>query len=127
MSISSRTPEGFPARCPFCGQESVVEPSEHLGDSVCPRCGQLLWTSWERRYLDRWCQQHGIDVRQVTLLTPLSALGFDSLELVQVVMEVEEELAVAPARHQTFDLPGLVSQATTVGDLLQLLARYRRR
>lgn len=115
MSIASRTPEGFPIRCPFCGQESVVEPSDRLGDSVCPRCGQLLWTSWERRYLDRLCQQRGIDIRQVTLLTPLSALGFDSLELVQLTLELEEELDA--------DMPyEFVPRTTTVGDLLQLLA-----
>src|SRR5262249_23325486 len=43
MTISSRTPEGLPNRCPVCGADVCVEPSNPAGDAPCPECGQLLW------------------------------------------------------------------------------------
>lgn len=43
MSISSRTPEGDPNRCPVCGQVVRLEPSWPPGDAPCPACGSLLW------------------------------------------------------------------------------------
>jgi hypothetical protein len=43
MSISSRTPEGSPGRCPVCNQLFRLEPSLLTGDVVCPRCGALVW------------------------------------------------------------------------------------
>jgi eukaryotic-like serine/threonine-protein kinase len=43
MTISSRTPEGSPNRCPVCGSEVRVEPSNPPGDAPCPQCGHLLW------------------------------------------------------------------------------------
>src|SRR5262245_31525831 len=43
MTISSRTPEGLPNRCPVCGADVRMEPSNPAGDAPCPHCGQLLW------------------------------------------------------------------------------------
>jgi serine/threonine protein kinase len=43
MTISSRTPEGLPNRCPVCGSEVRVAPSNPAGDAPCPQCGHLLW------------------------------------------------------------------------------------
>jgi hypothetical protein len=43
MNISSRTPEGDPNHCPFCGHDLRLEPSQPLGDAPCPSCGSLLW------------------------------------------------------------------------------------
>ncbi len=48
-TISSRTPEGFPARCPVCGKESNVVPSLTARDVPCPHCGSLLWLRVRRR------------------------------------------------------------------------------
>lgn len=57
MTISTRTPEGEPNKCPVCGQRVCVEPSRPPGDAPCPTCGTLLWfpreplqqvvTAWE--------------------------------------------------------------------------------
>ena len=41
--ISSRTPEGVPNRCPLCGSDLRIEPSDPPGDAPCPNCGHLLW------------------------------------------------------------------------------------
>ena len=43
MDIASRTPEGFPAKCPLCGKQNQVEPVAPMGDAVCAHCGFLLW------------------------------------------------------------------------------------
>jgi hypothetical protein len=43
MTISSRTPEGLPNRCPVCGGDVRLEPSHPAGDAPCPHCGHLLW------------------------------------------------------------------------------------
>lgn len=43
MITSSRTPEGEPRRCPVCGTETRIDPSESPGDAPCPACGHSLW------------------------------------------------------------------------------------
>jgi hypothetical protein len=43
VTISSRTPEGLPNRCPVCGAEVKLEPSWPAEDACCPNCGSLLW------------------------------------------------------------------------------------
>jgi hypothetical protein len=41
--VSSRTPEGEPARCPVCGTEAAVVPSAFpIHDVPCSACGHLL-------------------------------------------------------------------------------------
>lgn len=45
MTISSRTPEGRPNRCPVCQHRLRVSPSWPGADAPCPRCGSLLWFS----------------------------------------------------------------------------------
>jgi anti-anti-sigma factor len=47
MTISSRTPEGTPNRCPVCGSDLKIEPSIPPGDAPCPSCGHLLWFTWD--------------------------------------------------------------------------------
>ena len=48
MTPASRTPEGWPNRCPVCGEAVTIDPSLPPGDAPCPRCGCLLWfeSSW---------------------------------------------------------------------------------
>ena len=43
MTISSRTPEGLPSRCPLCGAATNLEYSDPGDDATCPNCGHLLW------------------------------------------------------------------------------------
>jgi anti-anti-sigma factor len=47
MVISSRTPEGQANRCIVCGSEVKIQPSDPACDAPCPRCGHLLWFTWE--------------------------------------------------------------------------------
>jgi len=43
MIPASRTPEGYNARCPVCGNDITLEPSIPPGDAPCPICGSLVW------------------------------------------------------------------------------------
>jgi signal recognition particle GTPase len=43
MTISSRTPEGRPNRCPVCRRRLKLSPSWPSADAPCPRCGSLVW------------------------------------------------------------------------------------
>ena len=109
MTISSRTPEGYPTSCPICTATVVVEPSVLVGDATCPQCGQLLWffqTSEVTHFFDARksspskervvsiiATQLGVDPETIANNpTFLEEFGADSLDAVELVMELEEEL-----------------------------------
>ncbi len=116
MTISSRTPEGIPHRCRVCGQVSAVEPSYPGGDSCCPACGELLW--WFR---DRLSQDAEIAPDQITLSTNFAAdLGADSLDVVELVMELEEQFDIT--------IPDAdAEQIQTIEDAIRYILRQRRK
>lgn len=108
MVISSRTPEGQPARCPLCQAEVRIEPALFYGDAPCPNCGSLLWFLQNRheqvlfeaassqpvreRFLDIVAEQLGVHRNQINEGTSfVDDLGADSLDMVELVMELEEE------------------------------------
>jgi acyl carrier protein len=109
MVISSRTPEGSPNRYPVCGTRVWVEPSLFFGDAPCPACGQLLWfltvrseqrfflpdeaVAIRERLLERVAENLGVN-REAVLRDPafLKETGADSLDLVELMMELEEQL-----------------------------------
>jgi acyl carrier protein len=108
MTISTRTPEGTPHRCPLCGRTVRVDPSYPTADSCCPSCGQLL--SWFRDRVGR--PTVALDLR-------FDELGADSLDVVELVMELEEHFSVA--------IPDEIAERIrTVGDLLRYIAEHRR-
>jgi acyl carrier protein len=93
MSISSRTPEGFPNRCPICGAEFVLEPSQPTGDAPCPQCGQLLW--WVGSSI---AGKFGLvadaalaNMTLEELRDLVQGVDADSLDMVELVMKLEEE------------------------------------
>lgn len=107
--ISSRTPEGPLNRCPVCGSVVSIEPSLPTGDAPCPRCGHLLWffalfptttlllpaedTARRQRVLDLVAETLGVERDE--LLAHSSgdlSLGADSLDLVDLVVALEDEL-----------------------------------
>lgn len=107
MTISSRTPEGHPNHCPICDTDVRIDPSILFGDATCPKCGSLLWflnvesahifeRSRSRNIRDRAkaivAEQLGVDPEKITQHTPLvNDPGLDSLDIVELVMELEEE------------------------------------
>jgi acyl carrier protein len=115
MPISSRTPEGIPHRCPVCGKMSAVEPSYPGGDSCCPSCGQLLW--WFR---DRLSRNAGVAPERITLSSLFTEdIGADSLEIVELVMELEEEFQVTIPDDEA-------ERIKTVADAIRFIKRHRR-
>jgi anti-anti-sigma factor len=43
----SKNPEDQPERCGVCGSELKVEPATAAAKAPCPRCGHLVWFTWE--------------------------------------------------------------------------------
>lgn len=110
MTISSRTPEGEPRRCAICGEMAVTEPSQPLGDSVCPRCGALLIVV---------CDQLGVDKEKITPATSfVNDLGVDSLDTVELVMELEEEFDINIPDDEA-------EKIQTVADAIRAILRRR--
>jgi acyl carrier protein len=90
MMISSRTPEGLPHRCPICGNSAALEPSYPGGDACCPSCGHLLW--WFR---DRLSATYSLAADEILFESKFAdVLQADSLEIVEIVMQLEEEFDV---------------------------------
>ncbi|HEY4313016.1 MAG TPA: phosphopantetheine-binding protein [Pirellulales bacterium] len=113
MTISSRTPEGEPNRCPICGKDCTIEPSWPSGDAPCPRCGHLLW----------WFQEHlsgplATEREAVTADFRIDDGGRDSLEMVELVMELEEEFDINIAEEDAQNIQ-------TIGDAIRYIESRR--
>ena len=113
MTVSSRTPEGQPNRCPICDHKIIIEPSQPFGDAPYPSCGQLLWFTrlqdgvmfydsitaevTKKRIRKFISQQLGVALdkipEKIQVIDPF-ALGVDSLDVVELVMEIEEEFDI---------------------------------
>ncbi len=115
MTVSSRTPEGQPNRCPLCSHEFFIEPSTTFGDAPCPSCGVLLWFNLQRdgvmfydsisaeirkdKIRQFIADQLGVSVDRIPPnLEDLDAasLGADSLDKVELLMELMEEFEIYP-------------------------------
>jgi acyl carrier protein len=106
LTVSSRTPEGLPARCPICRNSFLIEPSVPAGDAPCPSCGHLLW--W---FHDRFTQFAGPVTPDTRFREDLKA---ESLEVVELIMELEESTGIH-IPDQDYE------RIRTVGDLLRYL------
>lgn len=105
MTISSRTPEGQPLRCPVCGEDTELEPSP-AGDACCPACGELLW--WLRDRVDARLQ----------LEDRFRHEQLDSLEFVELVMQLEAE-------HGVHLSEAAAEEIETLADLIRALRKRR--
>lgn len=130
MTISSRTPEGFPSHCPLCGASCNLEFSDPGKDATCPDCGHLVWYSsqvleWIRH---RCGETLGIPRDEITADTSLEELGSgygaDSLDVVELVMWLEEEFDM-DIQPGDFDNQPNGQDIRTVGDLIRRLEQRR--
>ena len=120
MTISSRTPEGQSNHCPVCDSKVNIEPSQlqgnlPFGDAPCSSCGHLLWFTWGRdgvlfydlataepkkkRVREIIAERLGVSLDKVPdqpyeLREFISKLGADSLDVVELIMELEEEFDI---------------------------------
>lgn len=133
MTISSRTPEGQPNQCPLCGASVQIEPSQPSGDAPCPACGHLLW--FHRRddglyvldhadveaFAERIAAVFGLDpVQLLTAETFLDDMGADSLDTVELLMDLEEEFELVVPDSERDSI-------RTVQDMILAVARFGRR
>lgn len=108
--ISSRTPEGSPNRCPVCQTTLRIEPTPGTYDAPCPACGALLWflqttdgtivydassaAPVSDKVMEIFADNLGIDRDQLDSSTFIKDIGADSLDIVELVMELEEEFGI---------------------------------
>lgn len=117
MTVSSRTPEGMPSHCPLCGTESNISFSDPAGDAPCPNCGCLIWQSMVllEQFRDRW----GSLLADFSAESPLREIAKDSLDVVELVMELEEEFDINIPDDEA-------EKIKTIGDLIRFLEKWRR-
>ena len=128
--------DGTPNWCPACRSAIVVEPSP-MGDAPCPSCGVLLWfydtpngraccrfaaiAPLRDRLFVALAEKLGMRVDEVVqayVNRETFLPGQDSLDIVEVTMEIEEE----------FDLTLPLNTMKTLGkfrDLVDYLLRCR--
>ncbi len=94
--VSSRTPEGFPSHCLLCGAASNLEFADPAGDAPCPNCGHLLWKSAQllQQFRHALSEQLSIPARDISPQTSLADYRADSLDVVELVMEFEDEFSM---------------------------------
>jgi acyl carrier protein len=114
MTISSRTPEGLPHRCPICGNVAFLEPCYPGGDAVCPSCGHLF-----SKLCSRIADNLGVNLDAIILNSHLTdEIGFDSLDFVECAMEVEEEFDIT--------IPDdVAARFRTLGDVIEYIRRIQ--
>lgn len=82
--------EGLLARCPTCDKLIAVDPSQLTGEALCPRCRARLWfvvvEGKARLYL-----HDKVSPSKKQFITAFTASP-DSLDRVELVMELEEAL-----------------------------------
>ena len=122
VTVSSRTPEGFPSKCPLCGASTNLEFSEPSGDALCPNCGHLLWFSAKllSHFQSLLAEARGVTLDHITADTHLAHPDADSLDMVELVMEFEEEFDVS--------IPDDIAERfQTVGDAIRYIEKQRRK
>ena len=111
MNISSRTPDGFPCRCPVCGTRFAAELSVGFYDVSCPSCGYLV-VSELKRALDALGSE-------VSHQTPMPIAGEAFTDRERAILEVTIEGASASVIAERLGVS--VAMAET------LLARVKRK
>lgn len=122
MTFSFPTPEGMPSECPLCGAETKIEFSDEAQDAPCPSCGHLLWASTRlvQSVTQRYADVLGTAPGAIHADTRFADLGGDSLETVEMVMELEEEYDIL--------IPDDVAERIqTVRDAVRYIQDQRRR
>ncbi len=134
MTTSSQVPQGVPHCCPFCGA-LLIGPSERYGTVTCPSCNRPLWFTkapdgvWfhdpesvagvRARVIRIVCDHLGVNLDRINDGTTFTEdIGADTLDIVEMVMELEEEFGVT--------IPdGDAERMLNVGDVVSYFLRHR--
>jgi len=101
--------DSLDVRCPLCGEPGVLEFCDPSGIAVCSRCAMLLF-----RFQGRLASLYGarLDSDGLKPDTSFDDLGADSLDKVELIMELEEEFDVT--------IPDdAVERFKTIGDVMR--------
>ena len=101
-----------PAPCPICGQAALLELIDPSGAALCPNCGALF--EWFRHRLAQL-----VPSERVTLHASLAKdLGADSLDVVEIVMEMEEEQGIRISDEE-------MEHIDTIADILRYVHKKK--
>ena len=114
MSETSMPGDGAEQRCPVCGHVVQAEPSFPRGDAPCPRCGHLLW--WIQSYVST---NSSLEEELIQLESTLEELNADSLDQVELIMQLEEEHGIAIPDDER-------ARFRTIADLIRYLRNQDR-
>lgn len=121
---ASRTPEGFPSRCPLCHAAVFVDYSSVGHDAPCPCCGVLLRQADQitANVVDTLAGVLGVSPGVLTADTALAKLRIGSLDAVELVMQLEETL-----EGFNLDIPAdALENCQTIADLVRAVLRHNR-
>ena len=121
VTISSRTPEGMPSKCVLCDAKTNIEFSSVGGDATCPNCGHLLWSSAQmiQTVTKRFEDVLGTSLGLITANTRFSDISVDSLETIELVMELEEDYDISILEDDS-------ERFQTIGDAVRYIQNHRR-
>jgi acyl carrier protein len=95
MTASTRTPDGYPTRCPVCRTDVVISPSDDLSDAPCPACGVLIWPiRVEAQAVCFDADELSMDQRSWLIETIERWDSLDSLSQAEAIVEVESRLSI---------------------------------
>jgi acyl carrier protein len=100
----------------------MIEFSDPGDDAVCPGCGAhlLLAQMIVDRFRRKLAEQFGIDEDQFPDLLSMNELGADSLDTVELVMELEGDF--------DYDLPiDEELRINTIREAVKMLSRHRKK
>lgn len=109
---SGLLPDGFSGRCPICQAIVSAEPSEPAGDAPCPKCGHLIW--WFKNKLSPLAGRNVSSNLQKPDERYLRDLAAESLDVVELIMEIEDEFGITISDD---DYDGF----RTLGDVIRFL------
>lgn len=114
MTDSHANPDQVPNRCAVCGGDVFLNLVQTAGFALCPQCGRAF------RLISEYFEVSEAKVTLTTLF--VEDLGADSLDVIELVMELEEEFGITIPEDQT-------ERIKTVGEaiaVVESLAAQRR-
>ncbi|MEM6470539.1 MAG: phosphopantetheine-binding protein [Planctomycetota bacterium] len=117
----SGTTEGMPSRCPLCGAEIEAALTGSVQDVACPSCGHLILASISLldSIVKRFAEVLGTSPGAINAETRFVDLGVDSLDTIEMLMELEEE-------HGVSFPDGAEAPVQTIGDVVRFIQDQRR-
>jgi acyl carrier protein len=115
MAVMPGSSAELEPRCPICGQNALLEFCDPSGIALCPRCGHLL--CWFRGRLTSLYAVAGNGITPDTSFA--DDLGADSLDIVELITELEGEFDVRISDHEAAGIK-------TVADAIRFIVRHLR-